>query len=83
MFEIAENGLNEVTNPSKLFLSSGASQHQPGSVIVATMEGTRPILVELQALVGQSTYAAPRRVSNGVEQNRLHQISAVLERRLG
>jgi DNA repair protein RadA/Sms len=83
VFEIGEDGLAEVSNPSELFLSENSYQNQPGSVIVATMEGNRPLLVELQALVGLSTYASPRRVANGVDLSRLHQIVAVLERRLG
>ncbi|MGE0200357.1 MAG: DNA repair protein RadA [Candidatus Melainabacteria bacterium] len=83
LFEMGAGGLREVTNPSALFLSQPGMAAQPGSVVIATMEGTRPILVELQALVGQSTYASPRRVANGVESTRLNQIVAVLERRLG
>jgi DNA repair protein RadA/Sms len=83
VFEIGERGLQEVANPSELFLSESSYQNAPGSVIVSTMEGSRPLLVELQALVGQSTYPTPRRVATGVEHNRLHQIVAVLERRLG
>lgn len=87
VFEMTGFGLQEVANPSQLFLSSiytgQSGDIHPGSAIVATLEGTRPILTELQALVGQSTYASPRRIANGVETNRLHQIVAVLERRLG
>ncbi len=83
VFEITEKGLLEVTNPSELFLSESSYRNNPGSVIVSTMEGTRPMLVEVQALVGQSAYSTPRRVANGADTNRLHQIVAVLERRLG
>lgn len=84
VFEMTTEGLQEVHNPSQMFLSQGLlGANSPGSVITAVMEGTRPILVELQALVGQSAYASPRRVGLGVEQNRLHQIIAVLERRVG
>lgn len=83
VFEMGEAGLSEVTNPSELFLSESSFQHHPGSAIVATLEGNRPILVEVQALVGLSTYASPRRVANGIDVSRLHQIVAVLERRLG
>lgn len=86
VFEMAEAGLREISNPSALFLSQsmlGNAGSLPGSVVAATIEGSRPILVEIQALVGQSAYASPRRVGNGVEYNRLHQIIAVLERRLG
>lgn len=86
VFEMAEMGLKEIANPSELFLSQsmlGSAGNQPGSVVAATIEGSRPILVEIQALVGQSTYPSPRRVGNGIDANRLHQIVAVLERRLG
>lgn len=83
VFEIGEAGLTEVANPSELFLSENSYQNQPGSVIVATMEGNRPLLVEIQALVGLSTYSSPRRIANGIDISRLHQIIAVLERRLG
>ncbi|MEB3287408.1 MAG: DNA repair protein RadA [Vampirovibrionales bacterium] len=87
IFEMGDKGLSEVENPSRLFLSSiytgQGEEAYPGSAIVATLEGSRPILTELQALVGQSTYPSPRRIANGVETNRLHQIVAVLERRLG
>lgn len=86
VFEMAEMGLKEITNPSELFLSQsmlGSAGNQPGSVVAATIEGSRPILVEIQALVGQSAYPSPRRVGNGIDANRLHQIIAVLERRLG
>ncbi len=83
IFEMGESGLTEVTNPSELFLSESSYRNDPGSVIVTTMEGNRPLLVEIQALVGFSTYPSPRRVANGVDVSRLHQIIAVLERRLG
>lgn len=86
VFEMAEMGLREIANPSELFLSQsmlGSAGNHPGSVVAATIEGSRPILVEIQALVGQSTYPSPRRVGNGIDANRLHQIIAVLERRLG
>ncbi len=83
VFEMEEGGLREISNPSELFLSQTSAMGQPGSIIAATMEGTRPILVEIQALVGQSAYSSPRRIGNGIDANRLHQIIAVLERRLG
>lgn len=83
VFEMSADGLKEIANPSQLFLSLASYQNHPGSVIVPAMEGSRTILVELQALVGQTAYATPRRVANGVETNRLHQVVAVLERRLG
>jgi len=83
VFDMQEHGLSEVENPSELFLSESCFTHQPGSAVIATMEGNRPLLVEVQALVGYTTYPSPRRVSTGIELGRLHQIIAVLERRLG
>jgi DNA repair protein RadA/Sms len=83
VFEMAEGGLREITNPSELFLGERWMNPLPGCVTTCTLEGSRPLLVEIQALVGQSTYPSPRRVVNGIETNRLHQIVAVLERRLG
>jgi len=82
VFEMKENGLKEVANPSELFLSErpiGVA----GSIVVASMEGTRPILVELQALVSPTTFPTPRRMSAGVDHNRLALILAVLEKRNG
>ncbi|WP_274365250.1 DNA repair protein RadA [Paenibacillus thermotolerans] len=82
IFEMAESGLAEVTNPSELFLSErpiGAS----GSTVVASMEGTRPVLVELQALVASTNFPSPRRMATGVDYNRLNLIIAVLEKRVG
>ncbi|MEM0952163.1 MAG: DNA repair protein RadA [Cyanobacteria bacterium P01_H01_bin.74] len=84
VYEMLADGLHEVANPSELFLGqTGFKETTPGSVLTAVMQGSRPVLVELQALVGQSAYASPRRVGIGIEQNRLHQIIAVLERRIG
>ncbi len=83
VFNMAENGLNEVTNPSELFMKERTDNATPGSVIIATNEGTRALLVEVQALVGTTSYPSPRRVSTGVEYNRLLQIIAVLEKRIG
>ena len=82
VFEMAEQGLVEVTNPSALFLSErsfGAS----GSVVAATLEGTRPILVEAQALVTPSSYGVPQRAATGFDYKRLQMLLAVLEKRLG
>jgi len=82
IFEMGENGLREVSNPSELFLSErplGVS----GSTVVASMEGTRPVLVELQALVATTNFPSPRRMSTGVDHNRLSLIIAVLEKRMG
>ncbi len=83
VFNMVESGLVEVTNPSELFLNDRTQNVTPGSVIIATNEGTRALLVEIQALVGTTSYASPRRVSTGVEYNRLLQILAVLEKRIG
>jgi DNA repair protein RadA/Sms len=82
VFAMTDKGLREVTNPSALFLS----QHRadvPGSCVMVTQEGTRPLLVELQALVDDAHGAAPRRLGVGLEQNRLAMLLAVLHRHAG
>lgn len=82
IFEMQESGLREVTNPSELFLSErplGVS----GSTVVASMEGTRPVLVELQALVATTNFPSPRRMSTGIDHHRMALIIAVLEKRMG
>lgn len=82
IFEMGEDGLREVTNPSELFLSErplGVS----GSIVVASMEGTRPVLVELQALVAPTNFPSPRRMSAGIDHHRMALIIAVLEKRMG
>ncbi|MBW7455382.1 DNA repair protein RadA [Paenibacillus sepulcri] len=82
IFEMGELGLREVSNPSELFLSErplGVS----GSTVVASMEGTRPVLVELQALVATTNFPSPRRMSTGIDHNRMSLIIAVLEKRMG
>jgi len=82
IFEMSEDGLREVTNPSELFLSErplGVS----GSTVVASMEGTRPVLVELQALVAATNFPSPRRMSTGIDHQRMALIIAVLEKRMG
>ncbi|MFS1514707.1 DNA repair protein RadA [Chengkuizengella sp. SCS-71B] len=82
IFEMKELGLVEVSNPSELFLSErplGVS----GSIVVSSMEGTRPILVEIQALISSTNFPAPRRMTTGVDHNRLSLIMAVLEKRMG
>ncbi|MGV3464461.1 MAG: magnesium chelatase domain-containing protein, partial [Heyndrickxia sp.] len=81
-FEMKELGLVEVENPSEIFLeerSKGAS----GSTVVASMEGTRPILVEIQALVSPTMFPTPRRMASGIDYNRVNLIMAVLEKRVG
>src|SRR5678810_976479 len=75
-------GLRPVANPSKLFLSERASG-TPGSAVLCCVEGSRPILVEVQALVSTSTYGNPRRMAIGIDQNRLSLLLAVLEKRAG
>ncbi len=82
VFEMKESGLEEVTNPSAVFLAERPRQ-STGSVVVSSVEGTRPILVELQALVSSTGYAMPKRMANGVELNRVALLLAVLEKRLG
>ncbi|HUS60376.1 MAG TPA: DNA repair protein RadA [Nevskiaceae bacterium] len=82
IFEMTDKGLVGVTNPSKLFLK-GRGWQVPGSVAVATIEGTRSVLVEIQALVVPTQLSVPRRVSQGIDYHRLLLISAVLSRRLG
>lgn len=83
IFEMQTKGLVEVANPSELFLGEHSEITTPGSVIIATNEGTRPLLVEIQALVGTTPYPTPRRVTNGVDTSRVLQILAVLEKRVG
>lgn len=82
VFEMADTGLHEVENPSELFLS-GRPACSAGSVVVSSLEGSRPILVELQALVTPTCYAMPKRMANGMELNRVALLLAVLEKRLG
>lgn len=83
IFEMKDNGLEEVLNPSQLFLHEREKNTTSGNIVIATKEGTRPVLIELQALVGQTSYPSPRRVVNGIDYNRLLQILAVLEKRIG
>jgi len=82
IFAMTATGLKDVANPSAIFLNRGA-QATPGSVVMVVWEGTRPLLVEAQALVDQSTFANPRRVAVGFEQNRLAMLLAVLHRHGG
>ena len=82
LFEMKETGLVEVENPSELFLSQrpiGVA----GSTVVASMEGTRPVLVEIQALLSSTSFVTPRRMATGLDQQRVSLIMAVLEKRLG
>ena len=82
VFAMGEQGLKEVPNPSAIFLSGG-SLRQPGSCVTVTREGTRPLLVEVQALVDASPLSNPRRVAVGLEGNRLAMLLAVLHRHAG
>ncbi|MGE3579616.1 MAG: DNA repair protein RadA, partial [Vicinamibacterales bacterium] len=82
VFEMTGSGLRAVPNPSALFLSERAVG-TPGSAVLCTVEGSRPILLEVQALVSTSTYGNARRMAIGIEQNRLALLLAVLEKRAG
>ncbi len=81
IFEMADAGLKEIDNPSVLFLQDRV-KNVPGSVVTVVMEGTRPMLVEIQALAVPSQLAMPRRVGNGVNYNRLQLLVAILQKRL-
>ncbi len=81
VFAMGESGLEEVSDPSAALLASAAPT-APGTVIVSVLEGTRPLLVEVQSLVNRTQHTPVRRVANGVDVNRLHMILAVLERRV-
>ena len=81
VFEMQEQGLREVHNPSEVFLSE-RPEDTIGSVVVPCMEGTRPVLVELQALVASSPYGQPRRMTNGADYNRTAMLLAVLEKKM-
>ncbi|MGJ3252174.1 MAG: DNA repair protein RadA [Elainellaceae cyanobacterium] len=82
VFEMVDRGLEEVLNPSELFLGN-RDELAPGTATIVACEGTRPLVVELQALVSPTSYASPRRSTTGIEYNRLLQILAVLEKRVG
>jgi DNA repair protein RadA/Sms len=82
VFEMMESGLMEVDNPSQLFLSE-KPENVPGSVVTVSLEGTRPLLVEVQALVTASSFGVPRRTAIGVDYNRINLLVAVLDKRLG
>ncbi|MBN1367113.1 MAG: DNA repair protein RadA [Dehalococcoidales bacterium] len=82
VFEMKEKGLAEITNPSQIFLSPRTGE-VVGSSVVCTLEGSRPLLVEIQALTNTTSFGMPRRVANGVDFGRLLLITAVLSRRAG
>jgi DNA repair protein RadA/Sms len=81
VFEMADRGMVEVPNPSEAFLAE-RQINAPGSAIAVTLEGTRPLLVEIQALASSTTFANPRRTANGIDYNRLLLLTAVLTRRV-
>jgi len=82
IFQMNERGLEEVSNPSELFLAERATE-VPGSAVFPALEGTRPILVEVQALVSNANFGTPQRNANGIDYKRLSMLLAVLEKRLG
>lgn len=82
VFEMRPNGLDEVENPSEYMLS-GKPENATGSVVACSMEGTRPLLIEIQALVCQSNFGMPRRTAAGTDYNRVNLLMAVLEKRIG
>lgn len=82
VFEMRQDGLQEVANPSEYMLS-GRPENSSGSVVACSMEGTRPILIEIQALVCQSNFGMPRRTAAGTDYNRVNLLMAVLEKRAG
>lgn len=82
IFEMKEEGLKEVLNPSEIFLEERA-EGAAGSIVVASMEGTRPVLVEIQALIAPTSFGNPRRMATGIDHNRVSLIMAVLEKRVG
>jgi DNA repair protein RadA/Sms len=82
VFEMRDHGLKEVTNPSELFIEGG-DKDAYGTVITASIEGTRPLLVEIQALIGHSSFGQPRRVTTGVDSNRISMLMAVIEKKMG
>ena len=81
VFEMGENGLSEVSNPSEYMLS-GRPENASGSVVACSMEGTRPILLEIQSLVCRTSFGIPRRTAAGTDTNRVNLLLAVLEKRL-
>ncbi|NIR61848.1 MAG: DNA repair protein RadA, partial [Gammaproteobacteria bacterium] len=82
MFEMTAGGLREVSNPSEAFAGSGRKE-APGSVVTACVEGSRPLLVEVQALVAPSNPGSARRTTLGVDHGRVAMLAAVMEKRLG
>ena len=82
MFEMQDKGMTEIDNPSSVLLGE-RDENPPGSIVVASIEGTRPILVEIQALTSQTVFGLPKRTANGFDYNRLAVLIAVLEKKAG
>ena len=82
VFKMRDTGLAEIPNPSEMMLS-GRQENVPGSVVVASLEGTRPMLIEIQSLVCPTGFGVPRRMATGLDYNRLTMLLAVLEKRVG
>ncbi|MDI3533736.1 MAG: hypothetical protein PWQ82_101 [Thermosediminibacterales bacterium] len=82
VFEMSDSGLKEVKNPSEILLS-GRPEGVPGSVVVPSIEGSRPVMLEIQALVSPTAFGMPRRMATGVDYNRVSMLMAVLEKRAG
>ena len=82
VFEMCADGLTEVENPSKMMLN-GRPVDASGSVVVCSLEGTRPILIEIQALISPTSFQMPRRTAVGIDYNRVNLLMAVLEKRVG
>ncbi len=82
VFDMKATGMEEVTNPSQILLST-RQRDMPGSCIYCAVEGTRPVLLEVEALVSESSFGTPRRMTSGVDYNRVNLIVAVLEKRIG
>jgi DNA repair protein RadA/Sms len=82
IFEMRDIGLVEIDNPSSMMLS-GRTESVPGSVVVSSLEGTRPMLIEIQALVCPTSFGMPRRMATGIDYNRITLLMAVLEKRVG
>jgi DNA repair protein RadA/Sms len=82
VFDMGDQGMTEVANPSEVFLAERAA-NADGSTVAVTLEGTRPLLVEVQALTAQSSFGLPRRTANGIDTNRLQLLTAVLQKRVG
>ena len=82
IFEMGSRGLEEVLNPSEMLLS-GRPIGSPGTIVIPSLEGTRPVLVELQALVSTTSFGMPRRMATGIDYNRVVLLMAIMEKRLG